>query len=89
VITTLSLAAAMIGTYTVSAVDRHVAFAGRLGQRVEITLRLERGEEVRTVRLARRHTRTGSIPEFQVGETVILPTGISPIDPEAVRRVRS
>ncbi|MGV3618645.1 MAG: hypothetical protein ACO1SV_25255 [Fimbriimonas sp.] len=86
-ITTLSLAATMIGTYTVSAVDRHVAFAGRLGKRVEITLRLKRGDEVRVVRLARRHTRTGSIPEFRVGETVVLPSGASLIAPESVRRL--
>lgn len=86
-IVTFALAAAALGPYTVRSVDRHVAFAGRLGHRVEITLGLERDGELRIVRLARRHTRAGSIPEFQVGERVLLPAQDRLVAPEEVRRL--
>ena len=87
-ITALALAVATLGPYTIRSVDRHVAFAGRLGQRVEITLGLERNGEPRTLRLARRHTRSGRIPEFQIGERILLPAEGRLVAPEEIRRVQ-
>lgn len=86
-ITTLALAVAALGPYTIRTVDRHVAFAGRLGQRVEITLGIERNGITRTIRLARRHTRTGTVPEFHVGERVVLPAEDRLVAPEEIRRL--
>jgi hypothetical protein len=88
VITTLALAVATFGPFTIQSVDRHVAFAGRLGQRVEITLGVERNGETRTLRLARRHTRAGRIPEFQVGERILLPDADRLVAPEEIRRIQ-
>lgn len=87
-ITVFAAAVAALSPYTIRAVDRHVVFAGRLGQRVEITLQIEREGALRTISLARRHTRSGRVPEFQVGERIVLRGESAPVAPEAIQRVR-
>jgi hypothetical protein len=59
--------------YKVVSVDRHEAFAGKLGRRVEQTLTVERDGQRYEIRLSRSHTAIrGSVKNLAAGDMLKL-----------------
>lgn len=70
----LVLAVATPVSGKIVAAERHEAFAGKLGYRIQYTLTVEANGKQTRIKTARAHTRTTrSIPDYKVGDMISLP----------------
>jgi len=75
----ISMALALVTTQTLAStsfkvvsVEKHVSFAGKLGNRVDLTFQVANGDHLNTIRVGRQHTRFGRVLEVKIGDRVEL-----------------